>query len=213
MPSRRKLRRLWFVVRAGVCFGVGCALIFMPLGTAIREGREVLKGHAVLSGLLVSGALAILAALVSTPTNRGRFLHWLGGLGKNRSMDQEAAAVAALVGGKDAAQVMAMATDRFTALALSRLNADDLKSNQDTGLNTRIERAQLGEVTAFMSHSWRDDGEQKYAMLRKWSATIGEGATIWLDKVSRMRQILHTCLPVLTLPSHLHFFAGLYRPE
>ena len=43
-------------------------------------------------------------------------------------------------------------------------------------------KASLGEVRAFMSHSWSDEGEPKHAQLNDYAASHGPDCLIWLDK-------------------------------
>ena len=49
--------------------------------------------------------------------------------------------------------------------------------------------AVLGEVHAFMSHSWSDDGEAKHAQLNAYAEATGDGehCLIWLDKAYERR--------------------------
>ena len=59
----------------------------------------------------------------------------------------------------------------------------DLASNQDTGLHERTVPARLGECSAFLSHSWSDDGVAKYAALHEWAEEAKIASPrIWLDK-------------------------------
>ena len=96
--------------------------------------------------------------------------------------EQEAAAIAALIGGRSPMRALELAAARFRVLPLKSLTAADLSTNEDTGLFPRTELAPLGECDAFVSHSWRDDGDRKHSKLheREW----GKGEpSIWLDKV------------------------------
>ena len=45
-------------------------------------------------------------------------------------------------------------------------------------------RARLGDVGAFISHSWSDDGDAKFDRLHEWKAEVAEGddVLVWLDK-------------------------------
>ena len=73
----------------------------------------------------------------------------------------------------------------------------------DTGLNAKTQRCRLGEVDAFVSHSWSDDPAAKWRVLQAWGAAFeertGGGAIIWLDKAcidqTRIDDNL-ACLPV-----------------
>ena len=99
----------------------------------------------------------------------------------------EAAAVSALVGGGSAADALAKGTARFRALPLSQLRADDMTTNQDTGLYLKTAEASLGAVSGFVSHSWQDPGSAKYEQLVAWGDEARRcGAAeprVWLDKV------------------------------
>ena len=73
--------------------------------------------------------------------------------------------------------------------------------------------ARLGEVTAFLSHSWKDEEEipgAKYTAIAQWAhcqrRETGHEPTLWLDKAcidqTNIDQAL-TCLPI--------FLAGCQR--
>ena len=63
-----------------------------------------------------------------------------------------AAAVSGLIGGGNAASVLAEATERFRSLPLSALSEGDFVSNADTGLYEKTKHATYGEVDGFISH-------------------------------------------------------------
>ena len=73
-------------------------------------------------------------------------------------------------------------------------------------LAKKTEAATLGEVDAFLSHSWRDEDAapgQKYAALEAWAARFeaahGRGPTCWLDKACIKQDSIDealACLPV-----------------
>ena len=108
------------------------------------------------------------------------------------------------------AQALRTAKEMFRVLPLSSLAAADLTSNADTGLNARVTHAALGECDAFMSHSWRDNGELKYAKLLEHKFASA-APTIWLDKacidqgnieasLSVLPVFLSSCKELLILP-------------
>ena len=200
MPLRLKLRRIWLMCRV-LLFGVGCIFSYIPLGFVLQHGTnatdpetldqildQIPSAHIVINssfayGLAFCAAFTLLAALVFSPANRGRFLRRLHEIGKIGSAQQEAATIASLIGGTNAELVYATAASKFTVLPLASLTVADLTSNEDTGLNTRVRAATLGECDAFMSHSWRDDGAEKHARLEEWGTACNtDHATIWLDK-------------------------------
>ena len=212
MPPRAALRRLWAVVRSlfllmGLCMMPAAWLPFWPF-LLNRSGKviqsEFCQGFAGLSWF-VSAALC-------TPRNRGRLHRWLGSLGGSGTQEQEAAALASLISGRGGgvAQALRTAKDMFQVLPLSSLTAADLTSNADTGLNARVMHAALGDCDAFMSHSWRDDGDLKYAKLLEHKFASA-APTIWLDKacidqgnieasLSVLPVFLSSCKELLILP-------------
>ena len=80
---------------------------------------------------------------------------------------------------------MVAATQHFRALPLSKLTLAALMNNEpDPSLYALTVPAVLGEVDAFMSHSWSDDGKLKYERLHEWTRELGgdRDVQIWLDK-------------------------------
>ena len=134
------------------------------------------------------------AALVFSPANRGRFLHRLGRLiSTHGSKEQEAASVAALIGGRGAAATLAKACGRFRALPLDSLTRDELADNKpDPAMHAKTVEATLGSVDAFASHSWSDDGNAKYDKLGEWAGAAPK--RVWLDKVRARDHAPNTCL-------------------
>ena len=86
---------------------------------------------------------------------------------------RSAAFIAAMVhsgdGQKSVEASIAKAKDLFRALPIDQLTLEDLASNVDSGLCARTEKALLGSVDAFLSHSWRDPAEPKFAALTAWA--------------------------------------------
>ena len=80
----------------------------------------------VQSAHLVALASFVIATLVVTPSNRGRFLHWLNAkLRTGGTKAQEAASVLALLGNRSAAATLIIkATDSFRALPLEALTVE-----------------------------------------------------------------------------------------
>ena len=156
---------------------------------------------------LIWGLSCLAVGIFATPRNRGRLIQFLSSRGAAGSKEGEAAAVSALVGGGSAADALAKGASRFRALPLSRLSAEDLTTNQDTGLYKKTAEASLGAVSGFVSHSWADDGAAKFVQLQAWGheARRGEGLKdplIWLDKVRAPTPAARTAAtPSLTTPS------------
>jgi len=133
----------------------------------------------------------------------------MGRLGGRGSEEEEAAAVAALVAGADPDKALADAATLFRCLRASRLVAADLAGSGLKGpsaspsaatatsaeeLAAKTEKATLGEVTCFLSHSWRDEDEApgaKYEAFERWAQEhkekTGEEATVWLVRARSAR--------------------------
>ena len=219
MPPRLALRRLWLVGRfvalaLGVIFiGWTSALIAARPSSGLRDPLAF--------GALPAGATCILCALLATPANRGRLHRRLGRLGGHGSEEAEAAAISALVAGADPDTALADAAALFRCLRASRLAAEDLAGSGLKGpsatpsavvattaeaLAAKTEPAKIGEVTCFLSHSWRDEEEapgEKYQAFARWAReqeeATGKEVTLWLDKAcidqNNIDQSL-ACLPV-----------------
>jgi len=155
-------------------------------------------------------------ALVCTPANRGRIVAWLGALGKSDKAENEAAALAALVNNLSAAEAFKRGTERFRALPLAKLTPADLPGSKvlagySQGMSAAAQptkelcdktySAKLGEVDAFISHSWSDDGDAKYDRMKEWAA--GRDVSIWLDKACLDQRDITTSLAGLPV-----FLAG-----
>jgi hypothetical protein len=197
--------RLWSVTRL-LLLGVGAIFtvngpLFSRLST---EGAFVTNAEGwaavdlspystilnALRSLLPAGIAFLLCSLVSYKANRGRTLRLLSWLGRTGDEQQQAAAIASLIGGKSVGAVLEMAASRFRTLPIDACSEEDWLSNEDTGLHEKTNHSRLGTCAAFVSHSWRDDGKAKYRELSNWDAAYraahgGEMPSIWLDKVPK----------------------------
>ena len=139
-------------------------------------------------GTLVSMYPWAIVGMFATASNRGRVVRWLGELGnKGATKESEAAAIASLVGGAGTAgTAIAAAKARFRGLPLSYLSVEDMQSNKPSPeLFGKTEIQELGEAECFVSHSWSDPGEPKYAALQEWKEPFIEkevDPVLWLDK-------------------------------
>ena len=199
MPPRRQLRRLWLTMRLTL-FGIALIFFIGPTPRVVRDGLAL--GD---QGFFLSATISLLAALALTSDVRGAVHRWLGALGKRGSEQQEAAAVASLIGGKTSGGALTLAQERFRALPVASLAEEELADNKpNPALARKAEAAALGEVTAFMSHSWSDDAAAKYARLLEYNAehsrdAPGEPCRVWLDKACIDQDDIDAslaCLPV-----------------
>lgn len=142
-------------------------------------------------------------AILPTARNRGEIIALLGkGLAGESSL--AAATIASMLPHGNSPDVtIRLAAQKFRALPFSALSVDHLATSMDTGLSEKTFKAPIGEVTAFMSHSWRDPAEGKWATLSHWvnrhDTSNGTHVTLWLDKAcidqSNIEESLQ-CLPV-----------------
>ena len=193
MPTRAALARLWLVVRIFFSYfsmmltGVFILLVVEPEGPAEGgSGAPIpLEGVYLLSQLFV--VLGALSSGICASVLRPSFRRWvhrrLGDLamqGESRS----AAAIAALVGGRDSTAALQHGATSFRGLPFAKLEEDDLKASTSTvGLYERTRPATLGTVAAFVSHSWHDGPDAKWAALTKWASEQASPPLLWLDKV------------------------------
>ena len=123
------------------------------------------------------------------------------GGGKDGGAEQKAASVASLLGDGSVAQTLINAVQRFRAQPLSTLTINALLTSEpDASLYANSVPAKLGEVHAFMSHSWSDDGKLKYERLHVWARELGgdDDKLVWLDKACIDQAVSYTHL---TLPT------------
>ena len=201
MQPRPALRRLWTAMRL---WFVGLGMVYA--GVAIAEHAVKARDEDSFHPVLMSTTLLVCAAL-TTPRNRGRLHRRLGRLGGRGTEAEEAAAVAALVGGSNPDAALERASKLLRCLPADRLHAEDLANNTAAPpagptLHERTEPAAMGEITAFLSHSWSDENEApgaKHAAVSRWAARhrekTGNEPTLWLVGLAQMQ-------PFLSLASH-----------
>jgi hypothetical protein len=183
MQPRPALRRLWTVIR----------LSFLGYGVIIiGDYARIASDHPPAAVAAFSAAFLLCAAL-ATPRNRGHIHRRLGRLGGRGTEAEEAASLASLVGGSAPDAALERASKLLRCLPASRLLAADLADNITTApsagptLHARTEPAAMGEVTAFLSHSWSDEREApgaKHALVSRWATrrqeATGKEPTLWL---------------------------------
>ena len=171
MQPRPALRRAWTAVRL-VWLGSGVILAGILVVDSVQASSTNLDIVSV-----VTSTIALLCAALTTPRNRGRLHRRLGRLGGRGTEAEEAVAVAALVGGGDPDAALQRASAFFRCLPASQLHAADLEYNTTTPpagptLHDRTKPAAMGEMTAFLSHSWSDEKEApgaKHAVVSHWA--------------------------------------------
>ena len=213
MEPRAMLLQLWLTQRC-MLFGLGCAFLALPLGRAVRDGTwsTFLQDNEQGSrGLLVTAALTFLAAFIFTPETRGSVHYSISAMGKSDSREQEAAAVASLLGTMQVVDALTTASRLFRGLPIQTLMREDLhvsvhqhslkqRTPESLPLSERVIQPQLGEVEAFVCHARGDKADLKFEALDTWRtmqpATGGESEPllIWIDLA---------CIDVGNVPTYL----------
>eukprot|EP00964_Phaeocystis_antarctica_P002587 scaffold1354_cov58-Phaeocystis_antarctica.AAC.1 len=114
---RPALRRVWIVTRL---FFLGVGLLLA--GISIADAQRNAFFHHWADPVPMS-VIFLLCAALATPRNRGRAHRRLGRLGGRGSKEEEAAAVAALIGGSDPDAALERASKLLRSLPASRLHA------------------------------------------------------------------------------------------
>jgi len=200
LSPRAALHRVWTIFR----------LANLGWGTAWAVAVVVAYSHGesdpVLPSLAVFAVVSLLVALLTTKTNRECIHEQLGRLGMH-SEANAAALVAAVVGGLPAAQALEKGQRHFSGIAVSSLYFEDFTETDlasSTSLNARTSWKGLGQVDAFLSHSWHDPVEPKWTALTTWATGFeekhdGRSPVIWFDKAcidqSSISESL-ACLPI-----------------
>ena len=240
MPPRPALRLLWIVIRFYLLgFGVLCAGLSIAdfvqggkINSAQSDDSELNSAEQLFAPI---SATALLIAVLATPRNRGRIHRRLGRLLGGRGTEaEEAAAVAALVGGSDSDAALDRASKLLRCLPASRLHAADLADGMTAAppvagptLHARTVPAAMGQVTAFLSHSWSDEDKApgaKHALVSRWAKrrqeTTGIEPMLWLVALAHTHRtfpIVHTSVHIYTLgTTHTSPCAtgqGVHRPE
>jgi hypothetical protein len=218
MPPRRKLKRLWEAFRVA-SFGLATLLLAVCIYETVDDPFDDSIAIQGTESNISMSASFLIASLVLTPANRGRVVAWLGALGKSKSdtAENEAAALAALVNNLSAAEAFKRGKELFRKLPFSQLTPEDLPGTSkvlggsSNGMSAAAKptkelcdktySAKLGEVDAFISHSWSDDGDAKYVQMKEWAA--GRDVSIWLDKACLDQRDITTSLAGLPV-----FLAG-----
>jgi len=126
--------------------------------------------------------------------------HWLSTLGSVSA----AAGLAEIIGDTDAEVVCSRARQTMCGISFERLTRDDMAENiPNPGLSCLSCKVKLGQVDAFVSHSWRDDSGAKWDALATWCANFndahGRFPVLWIDKYCiDQNNVQHSlsCLPV-----------------
>ena len=198
---RRMLTRVALHRLIGACrFAMGALAVIDLVGKVFslatsgipgRRDRDSLKVYDFVADT-TAALLALLLTFSFTPSVRLSLQAWFARLGSSKQAaraEREAAALAALVGG--GGRQVDDAASSFRLLPIDGLEQCDLPGSgtgpaDAAALRKRTTAAALGAPNSvFVSHSWHDPREAKWAALRAWTARYeaerGAAPMLWLD--------------------------------
>jgi len=197
VEPRMALQRYWAIFRAWqFSIALGC---FFSVTACNVYG---LPWEPKVVAWVFEGFVTLLLAAAATPQNRDRLHTALSHL-TVRSEADAAAGIAALLGNVDPKVALANAQSSFAGIPLSKLKKEHFSSSQDSSLTAYAVRCRLGAVDAFLSHSWRDSPDHKWAALMEWAEDFACTSTrdplLWLDKACINQNDIQkqlACLPI-----------------
>jgi len=179
---------VWGITLA-IIIGLACAL-------GVFEGSAVWLCHVVLAvEMLALGAVAL------EPTFRTRVQAWLASRGGTVAA---AAGIASLLGNTDSDEVLRQANALLRCVPSANLAFSDVSSSSpDPTLLAKSQAARIGEIDAFISHSWHDDAQAKWEAFEEWRDDFqraeGRLPVVWWDKLCIDQNNIDAsirCLPV-----------------
>ena len=185
MTPRAALNRSWTTMRMvnGAFVLAGVVRLVITVSLIGNVFFSTLEFRHLLCGFIGT----FLASVSWTPRFRRNLLAWIFNGSNSAAQRKEAkaaAAIAAMVGKLGRGRALSLARENFRALSVATLDVTDLDSNTDAhDLFKRTSKAKLGEVDAFMSHSWSDAGAPKFSMLKSW-ADQNDVTSLWLGRES-----------------------------
>ena len=185
------LRAVWFLAIPILMAGaVVPLLLFAPASPFHRtpeDGVELTDDESrwlwASIGLCIFGYASI---LLTAPAVRSKVAAKLAQLA-TRGEAGRAAGVAAMIGGANVQKTLLEARRELRGVRFSRLEPAHFASNEaDESLHGLSERCHLGEIDAFVSHSWHDDAHNKWEALERWCSAFenshGRDPVLWFDK-------------------------------
>ena len=124
---------------------LGVACLLPPLSIMATLDPVFISDYPAFQGIMAYSV----GAVTMTPAVRGRVHRRLGALGANGDEQQQAAAIAALVGGAAPEKALQAARAHFRVLPLNQLAESDLASSADTGLTSAPSMHASASATPF----------------------------------------------------------------
>jgi len=197
--SVSQLLRAWWLSYG--CLNVVHGLAVIALGAMLlATGYSSMERQFV---YILNGLLCWLCGSVCLERNLiGRMQSWLMSRGEAAVA---AAGVAELLGGRSPEAILSLARQRFLYVSADKLrHADMAESTPNPALGQLTRKAKLGQVDAFVSHSWSDCTEKKWEVLQEWRQQFkrknkGREPRLWIDKYCIDQNNIDdslACLPV-----------------
>jgi len=178
------LRHIWTVA---CCLSVERAAfnLLKALGLWLQPGTSD-HTRFIVSLVCHAASDVVLASLCLASERRARLQSWLSSLGADERLSS-AAAVASLIAGRSVDEVLQLARQEFQAVCMGKVSEQAMSNNvPDPALRALTEPARLGHVDAFLSHSWSDPPQDKWAAMQQWRTSFvqrhGREPQVWLDK-------------------------------
>lgn len=206
MPVRLALSRIWMSVRlasVAALVGIVACIALLTLDSSDSGAPSNRAARDQLHWAIASYAAALVTYAVQTPSVRA-FIHgWLNRIAMAGEAGR-AAGVAAMVGKLDPHTVLTLSRRHFRGLPFGRLTRTHLEPSSDAAaLRSLSRRIPLGSCDAFMSHSWHDPADDKWAALTEWAASFhvawAREPILWFDRCCIDQQKIEeqlACLPV-----------------
>lgn len=194
--SARMLKSMW----RGIGVLMGCLAAF----DLLRVAGMASLGFFILSAWFLARFIVhlLISALAFHGSLAGRVQAWLmsGGSGV-----AAAASISVLLGARDPNEVLSMAKSSFRYVSADKITREDMADNvPNAKLADLTHTGRMGTVDAFLSHSWHDNAEGKWAALQQWRLSFksqheGREPHFWIDKYCIDQNNIGSslaCLPV-----------------
>ncbi|KAL3901937.1 MAG: hypothetical protein SGPRY_012216 [Prymnesium sp.] len=214
ISSRQRLESLWWAFRGVVlCFALVniCFLLVIIIHQTVHKsdggnmemgGFSLRMGKRRIASLMSSDVFLLVLALVLNSSARRVIQKYLRNW-DHKAEAQSAASISQMIGGMKPATAIAFAQSHFRGVSFGHLSVDDFQFARqqpawrgNEGLPSHSFVTSFGKVDAFVSHTWNDDYQERFASLENWAMRFrerkGREPVIWFDKVPDGFSLPHT---------------------
>jgi hypothetical protein len=194
--------------RAGVSAGILTPpVIAMGVGGALDAGVVARPQLYPVLWALTTLSLCCFCALGHAPALRSLLQHRLAMQGESM---RTAAGIAAMIGGREAPEVIAFARSHLRAIPASQISEAVIRSSaRRLDVYEMSKPVRMGDIDAFISHSHYDDPAARLEAIHAWRArfiaTYGREPLCWMDVYCIDPRHFEQCissLPVFLAQSH-----------